>query len=157
MHNCTRGTTYSRTGSRWTRPRHACTWGCATLGRCSPSDVVGRTGGAAQINVNDLGGGVQRCCPGHYFFHCERPGVVRRLLHLVMGDWEGLILRQGVGSSITPGLQGRQLRKRLRHIEITKGDENCREAKRCNAGQIRRKFVRISQTLNVCESCVNIV
>ena len=59
--------------------------------------------GAAQINVNNLGCGFRRCYPGHYVFHCERPGVVRRLLHMVMGDWEGLILRQGVGNGIRPG------------------------------------------------------
>ena len=39
---------------------------------CLPPNVtVAR--GAAQINVNSLGGRVQGCCLGHYFFHCERP------------------------------------------------------------------------------------
>ena len=62
--------------------------------------------GAAQINVNNLGGGLQGCCPGHYVFHCECAGVVCCLIALVMGDWQGLILGEGVGSSIRPGLQG---------------------------------------------------
>ena len=60
--------------------------------------------GAVQINVNNLGGGVQGCSPGHYILRCKRPGLVGHLLHLVMGDWQGLILRQGVGSSMGPGL-----------------------------------------------------
>ena len=76
--------------------------------------------GATQINVNSLGRGVHGCCPGHYIFHCERPGVACCLPHLMMGDWEGLILRQGVGSSIRCGLQGR----RSRHNQITKSDES---------------------------------
>ena len=76
------------------------------------------------INVNRLGGGVPGCCPSHNFFNCQRPGVVRRLLQLVMGDRQGFIPRQSVGSSFRPGLQGRQLQKRLRHYQITKGDES---------------------------------
>ena len=92
-----------------------------------------------QINVNDLGGGVQGCCPGYYILHCEGPGVVGRLFHLVMGDWEGLILRQGVTSSIGPGCL-------------------------CNVAQFCAKFVRNSYRirtkkftiLDLCESCVNL-
>ena len=41
------------------------------------------------------------------------PGVVCHLLRLVMGDLEGLILRQRVGSSLRPRLRERQLRKLL--------------------------------------------
>ena len=54
--------------------------------------------------MNVLGGGGHGCCPGHYFFHCHRPGVVPRLLHLLMGNWEGLILHGGVSSCIGPEL-----------------------------------------------------
>ena len=93
------------------------------------------------MNVNNLGGGVQGCCLGHYVSHCERPGVVRRLLHLVMGDWESLIRRHDVGSNIRHGLHGGRLGKCLRHIQKTKGHESCREAKRCNVGQIATKFI----------------
>ena len=45
---------------------------------------VGVARGAAQINVNNLGGRLQGCCPGHYILQCEGPRVVGRLLHLVV-------------------------------------------------------------------------
>ena len=69
--------------------------------------------GAAQVNVNYLRGGVEGCCPGHHIIHPQRPRLVGRLLHLVGGDGEGLVLRQGVGSRIGAGLQGGELRQSL--------------------------------------------
>ena len=45
--------------------------------------------GAAQVNVNYFGGGVEGCCPGHYILHRKCPQLVGRLLHLVVGDEGG--------------------------------------------------------------------
>ena len=59
--------------------------------------------------MNYLGAGVKGCCLGHYIVHCKGPGLVGRLLHLVMGNWHGLVLHQGVGSNIGAGLQKRKL------------------------------------------------
>ena len=50
--------------------------------------------GAAQVNVNYLRVGVEGCCPAHYIIHRTY------LLHLLVGNGEGLVLRQGVGSRI---------------------------------------------------------
>ena len=66
-----------------------------------PPKVIGARG-AAQINVKHLGGAFPGCNPRHNFFDCPCPGVVRRLLHVVMGDQEGFRMRQGVGSTIRP-------------------------------------------------------
>ena len=63
----------------------------------------------AQVKVNYLRGGVEGCCPCHYILHRKCPRLVCRLLHLLVGDGEGLVLRQGVGSSIGAGLQGGKL------------------------------------------------
>ena len=35
----------------------------------------------------------------------------------MMGDWQGLILRQGVRSSMGPGLKGHKLRESLAHCQ----------------------------------------
>ena len=108
--------------------------------------------GTAEINVNNLGGGVQGWCPSHSILDCEGPGLVGRLLYLVRGDWQGLILRQGVGSSIGLGLQGRELRKTLEHRQI----KALRAVRQRNSGKwgkfvrnwykIRTNFVQILST-----------
>ena len=67
--------------------------------------------GAAQVNVNYLGGAVQGCCVGHYILHCKGPRLVGRPLHLVVGDRHGLALRQGVGSSIRARTTRREARR----------------------------------------------
>ena len=65
--------------------------------------------GAALVNVNYLGGGVQGCCLGHYIVHCKCPGLVGRLLHLVMGDWYSAA-RIGVPTACMIGTTGRLVR-----------------------------------------------
>ena len=71
--------------------------------------------------MNYLGGGVEGCCPGHYILHSKGPGLVGHLLHLVVGDRHGLVLRQGVGSSIGVALQGDKLGESLLGRGRTKG------------------------------------
>ena len=46
--------------------------------------------GAAQVNVNYLGDGVEGCCRGHCILHCKGPRLVGCLLHVVAGDRHGL-------------------------------------------------------------------
>ena len=69
--------------------------------------------GVAHVHLNYLRGGVEGCYPAHYIVHPQCPRLVGRLLHLVVGDGEGLVLCQGVGSRIVAGLQGGQLRQSL--------------------------------------------
>ena len=78
-----------------------------------PSRQEKSAGGAAQVDVNYLGGGVEGCCPATYIVHPQCPRLVGRLLQLVLGDGKGLVLRQGVGSRIGAGLQGGELPQRL--------------------------------------------
>ena len=57
-------------------------------------------GGAAQVDVNYLGGRVEGCYPAHYIVHPQCPRLVGRPLQLVVGDGEGLVLRQGVAAGL---------------------------------------------------------
>ena len=63
----------------------------------SPTPKVGLAGGAAHVDVDDLGGGVEGCCPAHNIIHPQCPRLVRRLLQLMVGDGEGLVVGEGVG------------------------------------------------------------
>ena len=74
---------------------------------CGPrlSPEIGVAGGAAQVDVNHIGGGVEGCCPAHNIVHPECPRLVGCLLQLVVGDGEGLIVGEGVGSGIEVGQQ----------------------------------------------------
>ena len=69
---------------------------------CGPSlpPNIGVAGGAAQVDVNDIGGGVEGCCPAHNIVHPQCPRLVGCFLQLVVGHGEGLVLREGVGSRI---------------------------------------------------------
>ena len=96
--------------------------------------------GVAQVNANHLGGEVEGCYPGHYIVHCKGPGLVGRLLHVVMGDRQGFVLHKGVGSSIGAGLQGRKLGESLRGHGQRKA---LRAVEEGNGGKLG-KFVRIS-------------
>ena len=92
-------------------------------------------GGAAQVDVNYLRGGVEGCCPAHYIDHPQCPQLVGRLLHLVVGDGEGLVLRKGVGSRIGAGLQGGELRQRLLgHGEKKRQRKALRAVRKRNSG-----------------------
>ena len=67
---------------------------------CGPSlpPKIGVAGGNAQVDVNHIRGGVEGCCPAHNIVHPQRPRLVGRLLQLVVGDGEGLVVGEGVGS-----------------------------------------------------------
>ena len=66
----------------------------------SPPPKVGVAGGAAHVNVDDIGGGVEGCCPAHNIIHPQCPRLVRRLLQLMVGDREGLVMGEGVGCGV---------------------------------------------------------
>ena len=66
----------------------------------SPPPKVGVAGGAAHVDVDDLGGGVEGCCPAHNIIHPQCPRPVRRLLQLMVGDGEGLVVGEGVGCGV---------------------------------------------------------
>ena len=66
----------------------------------SPPPEVGVAGGAARVDVDDLGGGVDGCCPAHDVMHPQCPRPVRRLLQLMVGDGEGLVVGEGVDCGV---------------------------------------------------------
>ena len=67
--------------------------------RCGPGPPpkVGVAGGAAQSDVDHIGGGVEGCCPAHNIIHPQCPRLLHRLLQLMVGDQEGLVMGEGVG------------------------------------------------------------
>ena len=80
----------------------------------SPPPKIGVARGAAMVDVNDIGGGVEGCSLAHNIVHPQCPRLVGRLLQLVVGDGEGLVLREGVGSRIGAGLLGHGHKKKQR-------------------------------------------
>ena len=62
--------------------------------RCGPAPPpeVGVAGGAAHVDVNDFGGGVEGCCPARNIIHPQCPRQVRRLLQFMVGNREGLVV-----------------------------------------------------------------
>ena len=64
------------------------------------------------------------------------PRHVGRLLQLVVGDGEGLVLRQGVGSRIGAGLQGGELRRcLLGHGQKNRQRKALRAVRKRNSGK----------------------
>ena len=55
---------------------------------------------ALQVDVDHIGGGVKGCCPAHNIIHHQCPRWVGRLLQLMVGDGEGLVVGEGVGRGI---------------------------------------------------------
>ena len=53
---------------------------------------IGVAGGAAQVDVDHIGGGVEGCCPTHNIIDPQCPRLVGRLLQLMVGDGEGLVV-----------------------------------------------------------------
>ena len=107
-------------------------------------------GGAAHVDVDHIGGGVEGWCPAHNIIHPQCPRLVGRLLQLMVGDWEGLVVGQGVGSGIGARLQGRRARTESAGTwskeNAKKGFERCEKAKQWKLGQIRTRFVQISHS-----------
>ena len=102
--------------------------------RCGPAPPpeVGVAGGAAHVDVNDLGGGVEGCCPAHNIIHPKCPRQVRRLLQLMVGDGEGLVMGEGVGCGVGARGQAGELRHTLlghRQKRMQREFESCSKAK----------------------------
>ena len=78
---------------------------------CGPGlpPKVGVAGGVAEVNVVHIGGGVEGCCPADNIIHPQCPRLVRRLLQLMVGDGEGLVVGEGVGSGVGARLQAGEL------------------------------------------------
>ena len=66
----------------------------------SPPPEVGVAGGAAHVDVDDIGGGVEGGCLAHDVIHPQCPRLVRRLLQLMVGDGEGLVVGEGVACGV---------------------------------------------------------
>ena len=83
--------------------------------RCGPAPPpeVGVAGGAAHVDVNEQGGGVEGCCPAHNIIHPQCPRQVRRLLQLMVGDGEGVLVGEGVGHGVGPRGQAGDLGRSL--------------------------------------------
>ena len=122
----------------------------------SPPPKVGVAGGAAHVDVDDLGGGLEGCCPAHNIIHPQGPQSVRRLLQLMVGDGEGLVMGEGVGArgqagelrhSLLGHCQKRMRRKALRALRKRKSGNEGKFVR--NSDEIGTKFVRISHS---CES-----
>ena len=79
--------------------------------RCGPSlpPKIAVAGGGAQVDVDHIGGGVEGCCPAHNIIHPQCPRLVRRLLQLMVGDGEGLVVGEGVGSGVGARLHASKL------------------------------------------------
>ena len=70
----------------------------------SPPPEVAVAGGAAHVDVDDIGGGVERGCPAHDVIHSQCPQLVRRLVQSMVGDGEGLVVGEW-GRGARPGLR----------------------------------------------------
>ena len=63
--------------------------------------------------MDHIGGGVEGCCPAHTIIHPRCPRQVRRLLQVMVGDGEGLVVGQGVGCGVGARGQGGELGQSL--------------------------------------------
>ena len=77
--------------------------------RPSPQDKSCARGCARQCALRQ--GRVEGCCPAHCIIHPQCRRLVGRLLHFVVGDGEGLVLRHGIGNLSGAGVQGGELRQ----------------------------------------------
>ena len=114
--------------------------------RCGPArpPKVGVAGGAAHVDVNDLGGGVEGCCPAHNIIHPQCPRQVRRLLQLMVGDGEGLVVGEGVGCGVgARGQAGELGHSLLGHGQKKMRRKALRAVRKRNSGN-EGKFVRNS-------------
>ena len=113
-----------------------------------PPPEVGVAGGAAHVDVDELGGGVEGCCPAHNIIRPQCPRQVRRLLQLMVGDGEGLLVGEGVGCGVGP-------EAKLASCEIVCWDIVKRECKESSRGVRKRnsgnegKFVRNSYEFHI--------
>ena len=81
-----------------------------------PPPEVAVAGGAAHIDVDDIGGGVQVGCPAHDVIYPQCPRLVPCLLQLMVGNGEALVVGEGVGCGVGARGQACELRhSRLQH------------------------------------------
>ena len=128
----------------------------------APPPEVGVAGGAAHVDVDYLGGGVEGCCPAHNIIHPHCPRQVRRLLQLMVGDGEGLVVGEDAGCGV--GARGQVGEMDIVCWDIVKREceessravrkPNSRNEGKCvqNSYEIGTKFVRISHS----RECVNL-
>ena len=107
--------------------------------RCGPAPPpeVGVAGGAAHVDINHIGGGVEGCCPAHNIIHPQCPRHVRRLLQFVVGDGEGLVVGEGVGCGVgARGPAGELGHSLLGHCQkrMQRELESCEKAKQWKRG-----------------------
>ena len=62
----------------------------------SPPPEVAVAGGAAHVDVDDTGGGVEGGCPAHDVIHPQLPRLVRCLLQLMVGTGRAWGARPGL-------------------------------------------------------------
>ena len=79
----------------------------------SPPPEVAVAGGAAHVDVDDIGGGVEGGCPAHDVMNHQCPRLVRRRLQLIVGDGEGFVVGEGVGCGVGARGQACELRHSL--------------------------------------------
>ena len=101
--------------------------------------------------------GVEGCCPAHNIIHPQCPRQVRRLLQLMVGEGEGLVVGEGVGCGVRARGQAGELgHSLLGHCpkRMRREFESCEKANSGNKGEfvqnsyeLRTKFVRIRTKL----------
>ena len=91
----------------------------------SPPPEVASASGAAHVDVDDIGGGVEGGYPAHDVIHPQCPRLVRRLLQLMVGDGEGLVVDEGFGCGVAArgqacelghSLLGHDSKRRMRRL-----------------------------------------
>ena len=113
--------------------------------RCGPAPPpkVGVAGGATQVDVDHIGGGVEGCCPAHNIIQPQCPRQVRRLLPLMVRDGEGLVVGKGVGCGVGARGQAGELGLSLLGHGQKKMRREFEKMRKRNSGN-EGKFVRIS-------------
>ena len=82
--------------------------------------------------MNHIGGGVEGCYPAHNTVHPQCPRLVCRLLQLMVGDGEGLVVGEGVGCGVGAPDQASELGHSLLghgQKKMRKEFESCEKAK----------------------------
>ena len=126
----------------------------------SPPPEVAVAGGAAHIDVDDIGGAVEGGCPAHDVIHPKCLRLVRCLLQLMVGNGEGLVVGEGVGCGVGARGQAGELRHSLLgHCQKRMRRKALRAVRKRNSGnegkfvrnsyEFRTNFVRISHSVNL--------
>ena len=115
----------------------------------SPPPEVTVAGGAAHVDVDDIGGGVEGGCPAHDVIHPQCLRLVRCLLQLMVGSGEGLVVGEGVGCGVGARGQAGELRHSLLgHCQKRMRRKALRAVRKRNSGN-EGKFVRNSYEFHI--------